>query len=256
MGRSRHFFALENVMSNINQNQPNRTYQQRVEAKKDRFEALAHHAAAESNTTFSRAQSLGASIPFGQPILIGHHSERSDRNYRARISSTYQKALDLQGKAEHYAHKAAVVGTGGISSDDPDAITKLTTELEKRQLVQTRMKEANKIKAGNYASFELSNNNAQIVRITKRIAQLSANAKRVDAEIIGQGYRCNQDTSENRMMFIFDAKPGEAMRTILKNHAFKWSPNRNAWVRMLNNASVRAAKDVMKALDQMNGATN
>ena len=243
-------------MSNINQSQPNNTYEQRIESKKDLFEALANHATSQSNTIFSQAQSLGASIPFGQPILIGHHSELRDRNYRARISATYQKSFDLQGKAEHYARKAAAVGTGGISSDDPDAITKLCAELERRQLVQTQMKEANKLNSGSYARFELSNNNAQIARITKRIAQLNANAKRVDAEIIGQGYKCSQDTAENRVMFVFDAKPGEAMRTILKNNAFKWSPNRNAWLRMLNNASVWAAKEVMKALDQMTSATS
>ena len=243
-------------MSNINQSKPNNTYEQRVEAKKDRFGALANLATTQSNTTFSQAQSLGASIPLGQPILIGHHSERRDRNYRARISATYQKSFDLQGKAEHYARKAAAVGTSGISSDDPDAIIKLTAELEERQLVQARMKAANKLKKGDYPSYKLTNNNAQIVRITKRIAQLNANAKRVDAEIVGQGYQCKQDTAENRMMFIFDAKPSEAMRTILKNNAFKWSPNRNAWVRMLNNASVWAAKEVMKALDQMTGVTS
>ncbi|MRU27404.1 DUF3560 domain-containing protein, partial [Xylella fastidiosa subsp. multiplex] len=48
-------------------------------------------------------------------------------------------------KANHYAHKAARVGTVGISSDVPDAIEKLRAELANIEPSQERMKEFNKI---------------------------------------------------------------------------------------------------------------
>ena len=64
-------------------------------------------------------------IPFGQPILIGHHSERGDRSYRAKIYANFGKGFDALKAAGEMAARAASIGSGGISSDDPDAIKKL-----------------------------------------------------------------------------------------------------------------------------------
>lgn len=69
---------------------------------------------AQSVSTSKRARDMGEAIPFGQPILVGHHSEGRDRNLRGRIHNTYGKAFALQDKAKHYEQKAARVGTGGI----------------------------------------------------------------------------------------------------------------------------------------------
>src|SRR3546814_16447475 len=82
---------------------------------------------------------MGEAIPFGQPVLIGHHSEGRDRNYRQRIHNTFGKTFDLQKKADHYTKKAASVGDGGISSDDPDAIAKLLRQV--KQLTANRSEE-------------------------------------------------------------------------------------------------------------------
>ncbi len=56
---------------------------------------------------------------------------------RASIEAD-KRAGDLRARAEG-------VGTGGISSDDPDAIQKLQSEIDKANQVQTFMREANKI---------------------------------------------------------------------------------------------------------------
>ena len=50
-------------------------------------------------------------------------------------------------------------------------------------------------------------------------------------------------------MFIFPGKPDEDTRSLLKSHAFKWSPSRGAWVRHLNNAGLWAAKTIRAVLD-------
>ncbi|MEX3614690.1 MAG: DUF3560 domain-containing protein [Burkholderia gladioli] len=111
-------------------------YEAKQAARKARLEERAAKVSGESQTTYQRARSMASAIPFGQPILVGHHSEGRDRNYRARIHNTFGKAFALQDKATHYAAKTAAVGTGGISSDDPQAIEKLRAELDKMKSSQ------------------------------------------------------------------------------------------------------------------------
>jgi hypothetical protein len=263
------------------------SYEEKQAARKARYEERAASAATESQQTYQRAKSMAGSIPFGQPILVGHHSETRDRNFRGRIHNTFGKAFALQDKASHYEQKAASVGTGGISSDDPDAIQKLRTELENLEQSQERMKAANKIIRTHktveaqvaaliadgfteaqaaemvkpdfcgcvgFPSYALSNNNANIRRVKLRIAELEKLAQRESKQEEGKGYTYREDTDENRVMFIFEGKPAADVREVLKRHAFKWSPSRGAWVRQLNNAGLYAAKCVRESLDKADSA--
>lgn len=52
-------------------------------------------------------------------------------------------------------------------------------------------------------------------------------------------------------MFVFDGKPDDATRALLKANGFKWSPSRQGkpWVRHWNNAGLYHAKVVRQALD-------
>ena len=111
-------------------------------ARKARLEARAARLEAEAQATLKRGYDMASTIPFGQPILVGHHSEKRDRRYRERIGKTFDRALEQHKAAEEVARRAASVGTGGISSDDPDAAAKLRQELAQvedagRQMVET-----------------------------------------------------------------------------------------------------------------------
>ena len=56
---------------------------------------------------------------------------------------------------------------------------------------------------------------------------------------------------ENRIQFIFDGKPSEEIRRILKSNGFRWALSQEAWQRkMSGNAfySARAAMAALKAL--------
>jgi hypothetical protein len=256
-------------------------YEARMEARRERYEAWASKAEDESRALHNRARRMAEVIPFGQPILVGHHSETRDRNYRNRIHNTFGKAFAAQDKAAYYTQKAASVGTGGISSDDPDAIRKLRVELAAMESTQERMKASNKVirahktletqaaalvaigfseaqaneivKPGfcgrvGFPAYALSNNNANISRVKGRIADLEKRSQWVDVERAGDGFTYREDTAENRVMFVFDSKPDEATRALLKSQAFKWSPSRGAWVRQLNNAGLWAGKQILKRL--------
>src|SRR3546814_13969605 len=88
--------------------------------RKAKLEARAAQAQTQAAAAYGRARQMGEAILFGQPVLIGHHSEGRDRNYRQRLHNTFGKIFDLQKKAAHYTKKAPSVGDGGISSDHKD----------------------------------------------------------------------------------------------------------------------------------------
>ena len=264
------------------------TYEAKQAARKANYETRAAQAQRQADTTHAQAQTMAQAIPFGQPILVGHHSERSDRRYRERVSRSYEKSFALQKKAEHYADKAASVGKGGISSDDPDAIEKLKAKLLKLQAAQDTMKKLNALVrryaksdtetrvvmlvatglideararqlitpdyAGRtgFASYQLQNNNANIRRIADRIKALEKVAERPETERSGDGYTYREDPQENRAMFLFDGKPAKDTRDVLKRRGFRWSPTRSAWVRQLTGNAQWAARDVIRFLDEAN----
>jgi Domain of unknown function (DUF3560) len=54
-------------------------YEEKQEAKRERLLERSKKLRAESAAKFDAGTKALEAIPFGQPILIGHHSERSDR---------------------------------------------------------------------------------------------------------------------------------------------------------------------------------
>lgn len=254
------------------------SYEAKLEARRARFEELASKTESQSSMTYKRARSMASDIPFGQPVLVGHHSEGRDRRYRGKIHNTFAKSFALLDKAKYYVSRAESVGKAGISSDDPEALHKLRLKLAELEEAQARMKSINASirkddKAGlakkhglsdaqiaalvtadqcgriGYPDYSLTNNNGNMRRIRERIKVLEATASRADLEKIGTGYTYREDANENRVMFHFDGKPSAEIRAILKSHAFKWSPSREAWVRHLSNSGIYAGKTVCDALE-------
>ncbi|HKQ69543.1 MAG TPA: DUF3560 domain-containing protein, partial [Polyangiaceae bacterium] len=90
-------------------------------------------------------RSIGDMIPFGQPILVGHHSERRHRRDLERIRSKLDQSLELGKKAKELERRAErAEKSTAISSDDPDAIAKLRAKLTALERDRARMVAANK----------------------------------------------------------------------------------------------------------------
>ena len=65
-------------------------------------------------------------IPMGQPLLVDHYSYKSDKNYRDRAGAKWRNPWRQVKKADYYRSKAeAAEKNTAISSDDPEAVTKL-----------------------------------------------------------------------------------------------------------------------------------
>jgi len=132
------------------------------------------------------------------------------------------------------------VGTGGISSDDPQAVEKLEARLAALEKNQEMMKAAN---AGiGYPAYELQNNNANIRRIRGRIAELKKRTESTPEGWEFDGGRVVVNTTENRLQVIFDGKPDADVRTELKGEGFRWAPSQGAWQRQLTDNAMRAAR--------------
>lgn len=82
-------------------------------------------------------------IPFGQPILVGHHSEKKHRRAIERADNHMRKGVEASRQADELQRRANAVGSGGISSDDPDAVPKLKARLQELEALQERMKATN-----------------------------------------------------------------------------------------------------------------
>lgn len=257
-------------------------YEAKQEAKKKRYQELAEKHAAEAKQRRQAALDKLGMIPMGQPILVGHHSERMHRAHLKRIDSDFQKGAEHDATADYYEHKAEGVGKGGVSSDDPDAIEKLGEKLEKAERCQDRMKAANKaiklkdIKAGNealtelgfsstiiaqlrtpdfagrigFASYALTNNNAEIRRLKTRIQSLENAQVEETREFKHDGFEVVYNAEENRVQILFPGKPAEGIRERLKFLGFRWCPTNGAWQRHLNNAGKFAAENFTEWMKQ------
>ncbi len=110
-------------------------FEEKKENKKEYYLEQAEKNNKLSTSIYNDAKSMAACIPFGQPILIGHHSEKRDRRFRERITNKFNKSIEASNKSEYYEKKANV-NSNAILSDDPQAIIKLREKislLEKRR---------------------------------------------------------------------------------------------------------------------------
>ncbi|OPY56071.1 MAG: hypothetical protein A4E49_00305 [Methanosaeta sp. PtaU1.Bin112] len=79
----------------------------KAEDRAEYFGEKAEKAHEEASNLLEIAHKMADVIPLGQPILVGHHSEKRDRNYRARIDNKYRKAFETEDKAKYCEHRAS-----------------------------------------------------------------------------------------------------------------------------------------------------
>lgn len=119
---------------------PPNPYEQKQMARVDRLRARSEKLQAEAEGAFKRERSIGSVIPLGQPILVGHHSEKRHRRDLERMRSLASKGVALSKQAEELARRAdAAEESAAISSDDPEAMTKLRDKIAQLEAEHARM---------------------------------------------------------------------------------------------------------------------
>ena len=260
-------------------------YEDRKQARIDRYREKAEQARQESQQLSHESISMLEHIPPGQPILVGHHSERGHRKLLERSDRKMEQSIAVSEKAAYYEHKAeAAERNNAIFSDDPEALAKLTAKMESLQMAQTRMKQINayyrkhgtcqgfhglsddqaeklddRVRNGYswektpYPAYALSNNNQEIRRLKERIKQLT------EARELGyqgwefEGGKVVANAENNRLQIFFDEIPSSELRQELKGRGFRWARSEGVWQRQLTDNAIYSASRI-QALQPTDGS--
>jgi hypothetical protein len=113
------------------------TLAERAEAKAERLDNLACKRERESNAFHNAATEISRRFEFGQPILVGHHSERRARKDQDRMQSAMDKAVKAHKAVSYWQYKAEGVERHANYKNDPSVrarrIKKLLAELRDLQ---------------------------------------------------------------------------------------------------------------------------
>src|SRR5580704_6647125 len=250
-------------------------FQSKRAEKAARFRELAEkHDNISTGRHFAARQQVEM-IPLGQPILVGHHSEKRHRSHLRRIDQHFAKAAQHHDTAEHYRRRAAALESNrAIFSDDPDATEKLVDKIERLKKRQGMMKRANllirkadreglaelgfseetiaKLFSADFAgrvgfpNYALTNNSANIRRLEKRLAAIQNTQNDETTEERFTNGVCLVDNVEaNRLQIFFPDMPSEEIRRELKRNGFHWSPTVGAWQRHRSNRAMYLAKLIL-----------
>jgi len=104
--------------------------EERAEDRAERFAEYAGNAASRSQAAYDGVRRIAHGIPLGQPILIGHHSERRARRDIARMDAGMRKSIDEDKKADYYANRAATSGAYMEFRNSPGVTLRRIAKLE------------------------------------------------------------------------------------------------------------------------------
>ena len=136
---------------------PRQDYEGRQERRRERLEERALKQHDESARRFSESDRM-AKMMNGQPVLIGHHSEKRHRRDIDRMWNHSQKGAAAHNNAQELERRADSVGKAGISSDDPNAPDKLAHKLASLERHRDQYKAVNAAwrKAGRPLAYDKS----------------------------------------------------------------------------------------------------
>ena len=122
------------------------TRSERKQNRIDRYNELARKAETKSIEAFEHSNSIVKCIPMGQPILVGHHSEKRHRRDLDKSWNAMGKSVQESEKAEYYRKKAeAAENNNAIYTEDEDSVERLEEKIARLEKLQQAMKDRNKI---------------------------------------------------------------------------------------------------------------
>lgn len=93
-----------------------------------------------------------------------------------------------------------------------------------------------------FAQYQLSNNNAEIRRLSGLIEQKSRNLGKEDKSEDYSFGSVEFNYSGERINITFDCKPSPEACKVCKTHGFHWSPSQGNWTRQLTNNALFSVK--------------
>ena len=156
-------------------------YEEKKEIKRQIYEERVIKAEQKSKEHYSQHQKISSSIPLGQPILIDHYSANRHRSDINKMDNAMRKSIAEDEKAEEYRKR---------------------------------------VKSREHATYELQNISQEIRRLKARIKELKILDELDFQDIIFKGGKAIHNKEQNRIQILFDDKPNEEVRTLLKRYGF------------------------------------
>ena len=209
-----------------------------------------------------------------------HGKRNPDGNYREKIWNKMGQSVKASEKADYYERKAeAAENNNAIYLDDDNAVEKLERKLAELVKAQEDMKAANKVVKNKklteeekkvrlmelgysetsavelltpcyghigFPSFSLSNNNANINRIKKRLELAKRMKGTPEKEYTINGARVVENYPENRLQVFFDDIPAKEIRDSIKQHGFRWSRYHSCWQSYMNRRNIDFIKELLE----------
>lgn len=83
------------------------TLVERAEERAERFEVYSEKREADADRAHAGVAAIADNIPLGQPILVGHHSEKRARKDAERIENGMRKAIKMWETSKYWTQRAA-----------------------------------------------------------------------------------------------------------------------------------------------------
>jgi len=251
-----------------------------AEAQKSSVDSMYHEKIDSLLDTYCRKMAAnlnkGYEIDARVPSIMIAGGSNFPTRKKEKQNAARDKNMEEWTKIQGLLDKIHSIGTGGIMSDDPNAIEKLKEKIEKLSSEHIAMKKANAyyrknktmkgfsglsdsaaehwdsgIKSGYsfhqapYPAYKLTNNNAEIKRLKIRLLKLQDLQVRGAADDIAfDGGVIIDNEADGRVQINFDEKPSEEIRSKLKSRGFKWARSIGVWQRLRTPEAMRVAKQI------------
>ena len=220
----------------------------------------------------------GASCPSVMISGASNFPVRKKLRQNAREESLWAEYKEIEGILE----KIKSVGTGPVDLTDPHAREILTGDLEAAQKTLEYCKAGNayfrkhktlrgyggltdeqadsmtdpeefgfRLYGKPYPDYELASLRGRIKRVQARLEELDKLQQmqaQPTADEQHDGFKVVRNAEQNRLQLIFDGKPDEQTRQLLKSNGFRWSPRNQAWQRQLTNNAEYALRSVIESI--------
>lgn len=129
-----------------------RSLVERAEERAERFETYSDKRARDAESARKAVSAIADNIPLGQPILIGHHSEKHARRDAEKIENGMRKAVKMWRTSEYWTERAAGAIRHAKYKERPDVRARRIRGLEAEL---RKLDRADKETAANLARWAL-----------------------------------------------------------------------------------------------------
>lgn len=253
----------------------------KTQAQRERAEHYFDRYAKKLAQAINQENAIGTRCP---SVLIAGASNFPVRKKEKQVAAWEANRANFE-KADHYLHQLKTAHIQGVKSSDPEALEYLQAKLARLESSHAEMKQANAYYRKHktldgcpgisqatrewltrpgvfakgdgsplalygcpYPAYDLQNSNANIKRIRQRIASLQAVKALPTQEEQHNGCTYLENSAIMRVQLVFDSKPSENTRALLKANGFHWSPSQGAWQRQLTENGKAAARRVLESM--------